>query len=122
MEPRAKLKRLARQILRFRLGVQGVRDNCREAACRVVTIHFYSCVRFLILNESWQSKHSATVVRLDSLFAHSVGLPCRNIRDYQAGWTLQQGGASSWSEGGERLTCLHPLITSVDRPKRYGNQ
>ena len=40
VELRAALIRLARQILRFRLSVQGVRDNCREAACRVVTIHF----------------------------------------------------------------------------------
>jgi|CZKR01.1.fsa_nt_gi hypothetical protein len=30
-----------------------------------------------------QPKHSATVVRLDSLFAHSDGLPCRSIWDYQ---------------------------------------
>jgi hypothetical protein len=26
--------------LRFRLSVQGVRDNCREAVCRVLTIRF----------------------------------------------------------------------------------
>src|SRR6266481_1828021 len=26
-----------------------------------------------------QSKHSATVIRLDSLFAHGDGLPCRRI-------------------------------------------
>ena len=28
-----------------------------------------------------QPKHSATVIRLDSLFAHSDGLPCRSIWD-----------------------------------------
>ena len=32
------LVRLARQILRFRLSVQRVRYNCREAAYRVLTI------------------------------------------------------------------------------------
>jgi hypothetical protein len=26
--------------LRFRLSVQGVRNNCTEAVCRVLTIHF----------------------------------------------------------------------------------
>jgi len=40
VELRAALIRLARQILRFRLRVQGVRDNCREAVCRVLTIRF----------------------------------------------------------------------------------
>jgi hypothetical protein len=28
-----------------------------------------------------QPKHSATVIRLDSVFAHSDGLPCRSIWD-----------------------------------------
>src|SRR6266851_3302523 len=27
----------------------------------------------------WKPKHSATVVRLDSVFAHGDGLPCRRI-------------------------------------------
>src|ERR1700734_4325358 len=27
----------------------------------------------------WKSKHSATVIRLDSVFAHGDGLPCRRI-------------------------------------------
>ncbi len=40
MELRAALIRPARQILSFRLRVQGVRDNCREAICRVLTIRF----------------------------------------------------------------------------------
>lgn len=40
VELRAALIRLARQIVRFRLSVQGVRDNCREAVCRVLTIRF----------------------------------------------------------------------------------
>jgi hypothetical protein len=40
MELRAALVRLARQILSLRLGVQRVRDNCRQAVCRVLTIRF----------------------------------------------------------------------------------
>jgi hypothetical protein len=27
----------------------------------------------------WKPKHSATVIRLDSVFAHGDGLPCRRI-------------------------------------------
>lgn len=40
VELRAALIRLARQILRFRLRVQRIRDDCREAVCRVLTIRF----------------------------------------------------------------------------------
>jgi hypothetical protein len=29
----------------------------------------------------WKPKHSATVIRLDSVFANSDGLPCRSIWD-----------------------------------------
>jgi len=36
----------------------------------------------------WQPKHSATVIRLDSVFAHGNGLPCRRI-----GTTAQTVGA-----------------------------
>ena len=51
VELRAALTRLAREILRFRLRVQGVRDNCRKAVCRILTIRFIHA-SVLILNES----------------------------------------------------------------------
>jgi len=57
-----------------------------------------------------QPKHSATVVRLDSLFAHSDGLPCRSIWD--DGGLLdvaKTGGASFWAGGFER----YRLVTRV---------
>jgi hypothetical protein len=40
VELRAALIRLAREILRFRLRVQGVRYNRTEAVCRVLAIRF----------------------------------------------------------------------------------
>jgi hypothetical protein len=46
-----------------------------------------------------QAEYSATVIWLASLFAHDDGLPCRRIGTTKIGWTLQLGGASSWSEG-----------------------
>src|ERR1700737_5071006 len=47
-----------------------------------------------------QPKHSATVIRLDSLFAHSDGLPCRSLWDYQGpAGRCNLGRSSSWSEG-----------------------
>jgi hypothetical protein len=37
-----------------------------------------------------QPKHSATVIRLDSLFAHSDGLPCRRMgTTAQNVWAMQ---------------------------------
>ena len=41
MKLSAALISLARQILRFRLSVQGVRDYRREAVCRVLSIRFF---------------------------------------------------------------------------------
>jgi hypothetical protein len=38
-----------------------------------------------------QGKHSATVVRLDSLFAQSDGLPCRRIELWQIVRAVQHG-------------------------------
>ena len=38
-----------------------------------------------------QPKHPATVIRLDSLFTHSDGLPCRSIWDYQGRLDLATG-------------------------------
>ena len=46
VELRAALIRLAREILCSRLGVQGVRDNCRKAVCRVLTIRFIHAPAF----------------------------------------------------------------------------
>jgi len=40
VELRATLVRLPRQILRLRVGVQGVRNQCREAVPRALTIRF----------------------------------------------------------------------------------
>lgn len=40
MELCAALIRLTRKILRIRLSIQGVRDYCREAVCRVLIIRF----------------------------------------------------------------------------------
>jgi hypothetical protein len=52
VELRAALIRLARQILRFRLSVQGVPYNFREAVCRVLTIRFIHASGSSALNES----------------------------------------------------------------------
>jgi hypothetical protein len=32
--------------------------------------------------EVWQPERSTTIIRLDFLFAHSDGLPCRSLWDY----------------------------------------
>jgi hypothetical protein len=38
----------------------------------------------------WKPKHSATVIRLDSVFAHGDGLPCRRIgTTAQTAWAMQ---------------------------------
>jgi len=62
-----------------------------------------------------QPKHSATVVRLDSVFAHGDGLPCRRIELRQTVWAMQAVGEDwQWEntalEGSER----YRLLTAVD--------
>src|SRR5271165_2201100 len=42
----------------------------------------------------WKPKHSATVIRLDSVFAHGNGLPCRKI-----GTTANRLGDASSGRG-----------------------
>ncbi len=57
-----------------------------------------------------QSKHSATVIRLDSLFARSDGLPCRSIWDDGGRLDVAKaGGASFWAGDFER----YRLISTV---------
>ncbi len=46
-----------------------------------------------------QPKHSATVIRLNSLFAHSDGLPCRRIALRQTVWAMQ-ASANQYGFGG----------------------
>src|SRR5450755_2686424 len=63
-----------------------------------------------------QPKHSATVVRLDSLFAHSDGLPCRSIWDDGGRLDVAKtGGASFWAGGFERYGLFS---STAGEPKR----
>jgi hypothetical protein len=56
----------------------------------------------------WKPKHSATLIRLDSVFAHGDGLPCRRI-----GTTANRlGHASIRSTEWEGFECYR-LIAST---------
>ena len=47
----------------------------------------------------WKPKHSATVIRLDSVFAHGDGLPCRRIELRQTVWAMQAWApVQSWRD------------------------
>src|SRR4051794_2181542 len=58
--------------------------------------------------EVWQSERSATIIRLDFLFAHSDGLPCRSIGTLPGGAAMQHraGGrdGDQHEESGRDLT------------------
>ena len=51
----------------------------------------------------WKPKHSATVIRLDSVFAHGDGLPCRTIgTTAQTAWAMQPLSLGTGWRGFER--------------------
>ena len=56
-----------------------------------------------------QSKHPATVIRLDSLFAHGDGLPCRRI-----GTTADRPGSASLGRGDfERYRLIASIVAHL---------
>src|ERR1035441_244370 len=55
--------------------------------------------RFTMI-QVWQAEHSATIVWLDSLFAHGDGLPCRRIgTTAQTAWAMQALGLRNGYRG-----------------------
>ena len=67
----------------------------------------------------WKPKHSATVIRLDSVFAHGDGLPCRRIGTTANRLVMQAVGEDGqWEntalEHSERYRLLTP-VTVVSR-------
>jgi hypothetical protein len=65
-----------------------------------------------------QPKHSATVIRLDSLFAHGDGLPCRRIQLRQTAGAMQALVPATDLKGFERQgleTIQTPLPASLFR-------
>ena len=62
----------------------------------------------------WKPKHSATVIRLDSVFAHGDGLPAAGLELRQTVWTMQVL-AIGMGLGGFKRYRLFPTLENSPR-------
>ncbi len=74
-----------------RVAIKGI--SCKRLRTHCMNHpHQYEAIengRFTMI-QVWQAEHSATIVRLDSRFAHDDGLQCRSIELRQTVWKMQE--------------------------------